>query len=484
MQRLVPFTTKHLSTATCGLAAGYIAQQQLLTSKNTFGFVAHAAESNDLAKKSPFNSQQESIAREMMQDRMRNDQQHNALDEYQQGMAKQRGRLPGPPSAQGDAPFNPDALTGTQDTTFGHRRPGSRQTLGDVIENNPQSVKQALSDEEFEKLNQMALDQQKKALKEAKERMETEYIVNTLARRDGLAAGSQTVQLTKKDIDRMQRYQSPLVTTNKQVHAYESSFISPVPHMIYEPAPAGEFFIWPKEIETLALYLVNDAGYELLRKPWHPNRFISGRNHLLGREEFELYGRTCPSHPTRPKAVPVLPFIDDRLKYHPAIPQDKHAATLFGIAHCGPFTEALVQDYVDEGMMMGLLNRVAHSTLLLNNVTGRPESSAFHFKRMPNPGEPMFISATLEYSANKDKALICAAVFDADLDASYLDAKAVFKIMKSTDFDQHELDFIDKQTLPSLQQVKYELKTEQEQKPAQSFLGGLISGITGGDEKK
>eukprot|EP00461_Guttulinopsis_vulgaris_P000796 UN00796 len=180
-----------------------------------------------------------------------------------------------------------------------------------------------------------------------------------------------------------------------------------------------------------------------------------------------------------------LPFIDDRLKYHPAIPTRKTCLnTTLVLSNCGPFTEALVQDYVDEGMMMSLLNRAAHSTLLLNNVTGRPESSAFHFKRMPNPGEPMFVSATLEYSANKDKALVCAAVFDADLDASYLDAKAVFKIMKSTDFDQQELEFIDKQTLPSLQQVKYELKTEQEQKPSTSFLGGLLSGITGGGDKK
>jgi hypothetical protein len=80
---------------------------------------------------------------------------------------------------------------------------------------------------------------------------------------------------------------------------------------------------------------------------------------------------------------------------------------------------------------------------------------------MPNPGEAMFISATLEYSANKDKALVCAAVFDSDIDASYLDAKAVFKIMKSTDFDQNELEFIDKQTLPSLQVFKQDLKLEQ-----------------------
>jgi len=369
----------------------------------------------------------------------------------------------------------------------------ARQTLSEVIQNNPASIQSALTNDEFQELNSMTLDKQKQAMQEAKERLETEYIVNTLARRDGLAAGSQTVQLTKRDIEKMQQYQSPLVMGNKQVHAYESSFISPVPHMIYEPAPAGEFFIWPNDIESLALYLVNEAGYELLRKPWHPNRFISGRNHLYGREEFELYGRTCPSHPTRPKALPHLPFIDDRLKQHPAIPQEKHVSTVFGIAHCGPFTEALVQDYVDEGLMMSVLNRVAHSTLLLNNVTGRPESTAFHFKRMPNPGEAMFISATLEYSANKDKALVCAAVFDSDIDASYLDAKAVFKIMKSTDFDQNELEFIDKQTLPSLQVFKQDLKLEQmgvnstaknvtqqsgqEQQTQQPESKGLLGGI-------
>ena len=375
----------------------------------------------------------------------------------------------------------------------------SRQTLSEVIQKNPATLKSALSPEEFQELNTMTLDKQKQAMQEAKERLETEYIVNTLARRDGLAAGSQTVQLTKKDIEKMQQYQSSLVMGNKQVHAYESSFISPVPHMIYEPAPAGEFFIWPNDIETLALYLVNEAGYELLRKPWHPNRFISGRNHLYGREEYELYGRTCPSHPTRPKALPHLPFIDDRLKQHPAIPQEKHVSTVFGIVHCGPFTEALVQDYIDEGLMMSILNRVSHSTLLLNNVTGRPESTAFHFKRMPNPGEAIFISATLEYSANKDKALVCAAVFDSDIDASYMDAKAVFKIMKSTDFDQAELELIDKQTLPSLQILKQDLKMEQQlgssamkassdaqqqqqqqqQGESKGFFGGLLSAVTG-----
>ena len=64
--------------------------------------------------------------------------------------------------------------------------------------------------------------------------------------------------------------------------------------------------------------------------------------------------------------------------------------------------------------------------------------------------------------------------------------------MKSTDFDQNELEFIDKQTLPSLQILKQDLKLEQSafapvgtspSAPApaaeKSFLGGIISAVTG-----
>ena len=311
--------------------------------------------------------------------------------------------------------------------------------------------------------------------------------VAQLSRRDGLAVGSEPVEIDDETAARMSQYQSPLVYQSESLHAYENSYISPVTHMIYEPAPSGEFFFWPQEVEGLALFLINEAGYEHIRKPWHPNRFISGRNHLLGREEFEMYGRTCPSHPTRPKDLPSLPFIDDRMKLHPAIPQEKHVSTLFGILHMGPFTESLVQDYVDEGAMMAVLNRFSHNALLLNNITGRPESSAFHFKRMPNPGEPLFLSVTVEYSPNKDKALICAGVFDSDLDGSYIDAKSVFKIYDNREFTDAELEFIDKQTLPSLVRLKHDLRRERlppvstsplspESKGSGGFLGGIFGG--------